>query len=408
MNNTGIVNLSKGIYLNVREEGSFYGNVIGTLAPNSKIEIIDTVGEWYEISFNNSTAYVYSTAIKVSAVKKEGIKISTGIPANYGFNTNIGNQPTVNWNARVIANQIQILNAEGTAMNGYWTSNGDHISIIKIDSTTGLTLIQYPDQGSGIYQQGWILTSEVNSSNLVQTFDNLWTNSTNNQTIYFYDGAISSTTLSGSEKATFLYIIFQDSNIYACIEYLNSNNELESGFVPWESGTLNMIGPNIPYHIENGTSIFSSTPTFASNATTEANSIQITDINGISIPNSCTSNGDNITILRVYAESGMVLIEYPCQAVNAYYKGYVAVENLDNGNISINSNTANWNNSNGNYPMYGISTNDLLYTLPASQACQYLYQTGDYACILFNNNNISGWPLQTGYTSTSNGQFSRN
>ena len=74
--------------------------------------------------------------------------------------------------------------------------------------------------------------------------------------------------------------------------------------------------------------------------------------------------------------------------------------------IQIDENSVTWNGSN-NVTVYN-SNGDVIYSLPTSQTVQYLYTTpdGNYACILYNDNNVSGWPLVTGYVSINDGTFS--
>lgn len=333
--------------------------------------------------------------------------INTGIDYNSNGGINIGSQPTYNWNAKVTTSQINILNFDGSSSGDYYTSAGDHITILDIAGDQQMALIQYPDQSAGIYQQGWIPSSYISQDYMNQTFYSLWTNNVSNQEIIFHNGVIAATTLTEGTEVTFLYTVEYNNTIYACIAYIDNNGNPESGYVPWSSGTLNMIGPDIPYYAKYGTEAVELT--YSSNAVTQATSINIVDINGISIPNSYTTNGDNILILNVYMEEELVFIEYPDQALGVYYTGFILAENLINGNISINDNSVSWNDSSGTYEMYGISTSDILYSLQASQNIQYLYETsGGYACILFNNNDTTDLLLETGYTSISNGTFNRN
>lgn len=332
--------------------------------------------------------------------------ISTGIDYNSNGGINIGNQPTYNWNARVIASQIDILNLDSTSPGDYYTSAGDHITILDIDGDQQMALIQYPDQSAGIYQQGWISSSYISQDYMDQTFYSLWTNKVENQQIIFHDGTIAETSLTAGVEITFLYTVDYNDTTYACVAYIDDNGNPESGYVPWSSGSLNMIGADIPYYAKYGTEPVELT--YLSNAITQASAIDIVDINGISIPNSYTSSGDNILILNVYMEEELVMIEYPDQVKNVHYTGFIPAESLVNGDVSINANTVTWNNSDGSYDMYGISTNDLLYTLPASQTVQFLYRTNDgYACLLFNNNTDNEL-LESGYTSLSNGSFGFN
>lgn len=61
---TGTVNV--GTYLNVRQSGSASSAIIGKLYSGTKVEIIDSAGSWYKISYNGTTGWVSSIYITVS------------------------------------------------------------------------------------------------------------------------------------------------------------------------------------------------------------------------------------------------------------------------------------------------------------------------------------------------------
>lgn len=386
------------------------GDTLSVIAEQNGVTVQDILN-WNPSITNPNDIYVgeqiiiYTNDNKTSSVGSTSPSkpsINTGIDYNSNGGINIGSQPTYNWNAKVTTSQISILNFDGSSSGDYYTSAGDHITILDIAGDQQMALIQYPDQSAGIYQQGWIPSSYISQDYMNQTFYSLRTNNVSNQEIIFHNGVIAEGT-----EVTFLYTVEYNNTIYACIAYIDDNGNPESGYVPWSSGTLNMIGPDIPYYAKYGTEAVELT--YSSNAVTRATAIDIVDINGISIPNAYTANGDNILILNVYMEEELVFIEYPDQALGVYYTGFISTENLINGNISINDNSVSWNDPSGTYEMYGISTSDILYSLQASQNIQYLYETsGGYACILFNNNDTTDLLLETGYTSISNGTFNRN
>lgn len=411
----GIINLQTGIYLNVRQEPNFYADILGTLAPNTEITIIKQNGNWFEISYNGQNAYVFSEAIKTSeTIPQGGISLNLNVPNNFEFG-NTGEQPTFNWNALVTTSLIPIKNKSGEIQNGYFTSNGDHITIIKNNPETGLTFIQYPDQSANMYQQGWIDSSYISSKYLDFRFQQGWINTTENQKVYLFDNTISSTTLSKNTKYTLLYTISNYDIEYTSILF-EENGETQLGFIPFTTGKLNFIVPNYPYNTLNEHSIKSLKPTVPTNAIVNS-TVDLIDINGIKPYSYINSMGETvypsikagseISILQVFtsAEEQSILIEYYDEGSNNYKKGYLPINVLYNKTVSIDTNNVTWNNPSGTYNLMDLTDSNVIYELPASQTIQYLYTVGDFACILFNNNNLSGWPLQTGYVHSSSGKF---
>lgn len=327
--------------------------------------------------------------------------IDTGINYNLTAGTSVGLQPTYQWNAKVTSGTIQIYDAEGNAVADSYTSEGDHITILSICPSEytqlSLALIQFPDQSNSCYIQGYIQTSDFNL--LECRFNNSWVDTTNNQQIIFANGDLADRTLNAGDYQTYLYA----TDNYACISFLNDDNAFKSGFVPLSSGNLNIIQTDIPFYLAPGSSV-GTEPSYPSNATTIASQIEIVDINGITIPNNYTSNGDNITILDVYMNEKLALIEFPDSYAGTYIIGYIPVENLINGNIKLKSNYCNWNSSTKEYSIYDLQKS-VIYKIESSQTTEYLFKTNAYACILFNNNNVSQWPLETGFVSLGDGSF---
>ena len=333
------------------------------------------------------------------------MSINTGINYQLTSGDSVGLQPTYQWNAEVISGSIQLYDQYGNIVADSYTSEGDHITVLDVCPVQGLALIQLPDQGNSCYVQGWIQISDF--SQISFRFNNCWENINNGQEVEFHGGGISGTTLNANQSMTFLYSV---GGTYACVMYPVSNGSyagiMESGYVPLNSGNLNIIQTEIPFWLAPGSTV-GTEPTYPTNAQTVASSIGIVDINGISIPNNYTSNGDNITILDVYMEEELALIEFPDSYAGTYVIGYIPVSNLTNGNVTNDSNYCNWNNSNGTYPIYDL-TEQTIYNIPANQTTEYLFKTSEYACILFNNNNVSNWPLQTGFVSLTDGSFGLN
>lgn len=326
--------------------------------------------------------------------------IDTGINYNLTAGTSVGLQPTYQWNAKVTSGTIQIYDAEGNAVADSYTSEGDHITILSICPSEytqlSLALIQFPDQSNSCYIQGYIQTSDFNL--LECRFNNSWVDTTNNQQIIFANGDLADRTLNTGDYQTYLYT----TDNYACISFLNDNNAFKSGFVPLNSGNLNIIETDIPFYLAPGSSVGTKL-SYPSNATTIASQIEILDINGITIPNNYTSNGDDIVILDIYADEKLALIEFPDSYTGTYIIGYVPVSNIG-GNIKLKQNYCNWTSLTQKYSIYDLQKS-VIYKIESSQTTQYLFKTNTYACILFNNNNITNWPLETGFVSLDDGKF---
>ncbi|MGL5646451.1 MAG: SH3 domain-containing protein [Clostridium sp.] len=414
-NTNGFVNLPVGIYLNIRKEPNFYSTVLGSLAPKTNLNIIEQNGQWYKIEYNNSIAYVFAVAVtSTSDVQKGGISLNLTIPNNEAFG-NAGEEPTFNWNALVTTGFIPIKNESGQLQNGYGTSDGDHITIIKDNPQTGLTFIQYPDQGANMYQQGWIDSSYISKEYLDFRFEGAWINSTDNQEIYLFNQTISNMELGKDMKYTLLYTV-SNYNVEYSVILFDNNGSLSIGFTPSSVGMLNFIVDGYPYNILNQAPINTIEPTITPNAII-VKEIDLIDINGIKSNYYTTTNkkviyptlsvGTKIAILQVFnsAEQDSILIEYFNSGSNSYLKGYLPTEALFNNSISVNKNNIEWNKNLTSVDLVNLTATEKIYTLPISQSVQYLYSTDQYACILFNNNNLSGWPLETGYVSLTEGTF---
>lgn len=402
--NSGIVNLSKGVYLNVRENPNFFSNILGAIAPGTNLDILEQNGEWFKISYEGKDAYVFGKAVKTTGdIIQGGISLNLNVPNDFKIGVT-GNKSTFDCNAYVKNESIPILNENGDPLKGSYTSKGDYITIIKDNPKANLTFIQYPSQSNNIYKQGWIKSSYISNDYLEFRFKSIWTNLINGQKIYLFDNTISKITLNINSKYTLLYTITNFNQTYACILFKDSNNKLKIGFVPFSSGKLEFLLATYPYNISNGSSIGNSEPTVKSNAISTA-IIQLIDINGININNRKIQKGVNIAILQIFVESQKVLIEYYDSNFNNYVKGYVNIDDLHKKLIKINKNSVIWNDKKGTFDVFDLSGNTLIYKMPADQTIQYLYSTKDFACILYNNHKYYGYPIQTGFVKLSNGKF---
>ncbi len=328
------------------------------------------------------------------------MSINTGINFNLTAGLSVGAQPLYQWNARVTGDKIMLYNEEAQQVENSYTSKGDCITILNVSSENHLALIQLPDNSTSCYVQGYIKVSDFNL--LEFRFKDLWINTTQNQQIELINGNFDTKTLSLNESSTYLY----SADNYGCILYLDSNNELQSGYVPLTSGNLNIIQTNIPFYLAPGQSV-GKNPTYPINAINFSTKINITDINKIEIPDTYTSEGDEITVLQVYPDEDLVLIEFPDSCNDTYIIGYIPLDNLSNNNIILRSNYSNFNSDASYRALYDLNKTQV-YSVPTDQTIEYLFQTSSFACILFNNNNISGYPLQTAFMSLDYGNFGFN
>lgn len=328
------------------------------------------------------------------------MSINTKINFNLVAGESIGIQPLYQWNAKVTGSLIQLYNSKGQALPNNYTSLGDCITILSISSETNLALIQFPYNDKNCYVQGYIKVSDFNLLKL--RFYNSWINSVNNQEVLLINGDLSSNTLSLNETSTYLY----STDTYACIIYKDFDNKLQIGYVPLCSGNLNVIQTNIPYYLASGTSV-GKNPTYPTNAINFLGNINIVDINNISIPNTYTSLGDEITILEIYPDEKVVLIEFPDSFNNTYIIGYIPLDNLTNNSIIIRNNHTTFN-TNCNYRALFNINKTQIYSIESTESFNYLFQTGNYACILFNNTNLPNNPIETAFISLDYGTFDFN
>ena len=412
-NTNGFVNLPTGIYLNVRKEPNLYSQVLASLAPKTKLTIIEQTGAWYQIEYNDEKVYVFAEAVTPSAsVVQAGVNLNLNVPEDFEFKQ-AGEQPTFNWNALVTTSIIPIKDKNGAIKSKSFTSNGDHITIIKDNPQNGLTFIQYPDQGENLYMQGWIDSTYISDTYLDFRFDASWTNLIDNQKIYLFNDSISNVTLTKDTSYTLLYTVTNYNIEYSCILF-KENDSFKTGFIPSTTGKLNFVVDNYPFNIANEESISSYLPTVPLNATLKK-LIDLIDINGIRpnwnyqynkkgkeilLPNGqpailypSLNAGTEISIIQAFnsATQNSILIEYFDSGSNTYLKGYLPTESLTDGSITINPSTLTWKTGLQSVDLVNLSDSKTIYTLPVSQKVQLLYCTKEFACILYNNNSSTGY-----------------
>lgn len=112
--------------------------------------------------------------------------------------------------------------------------------------------------------------------------------------------------------------------------------------------------------------------------------------------------GDYIKILEIFDDKLLVLASHDSNAL-LWYIGYFDTNVLVQ-NIMIRKNTITWNDSD-NKNIFN-QNKEIIYSLAATQAIQFLYETpnNDYMCILYNDEN---GVLNTGYVSINEGKFYR-
>ena len=128
-------------------------------------------------------------------------------------------------------------------------------------------------------------------------------------------------------------------------------------------------------------------------------------LNGETVPYGYASPGNDIKVLEIF--EGMLLVLVPVgngpTGDGQWTIGYFDTSVLGN-TVEINYNTITWNDASNKTVVDG--NGNFMYSLPADQIIQFLYETpnGNYACILFNG---ADGELLTGYVPMSDGTFYR-
>lgn len=133
--------------------------------------------------------------------------------------------------------------------------------------------------------------------------------------------------------------------------------------------------------------------------------VQMYYLDGTPVSGGYASPGNDVKVLEIF--EGMVLALIPIgngpEGDGQWVIGFFEPSTLGN-TIKINYNTIVWNNAENKTVV--DSNGNFLYSLPANQLIQFLYETpnNNYACILFNNESGA---LATGYVPMSEGAFYR-
>ncbi len=128
-------------------------------------------------------------------------------------------------------------------------------------------------------------------------------------------------------------------------------------------------------------------------------------LNGETVPYGYASPGNDIKVLEIF--EGMLLVLVPVgngpTGDGQWTIGYFDTSVLGN-TVEINYNTITWNDASNKTVVDG--NGNFMYSLPADQIIQFLYETpnSNYACILFNG---ADGELLTGYVPMSDGTFYR-
>ena len=128
-------------------------------------------------------------------------------------------------------------------------------------------------------------------------------------------------------------------------------------------------------------------------------------LDGTYVPYGYASPGNDVKVLEIF--EGKLLVLVPVgngpEGDGQWSIGYFDTSVLGN-TVGINHNTITWNDASNKTVV--DSNGNFMYSLPATQIIQFLYETpnNNYACILFNGSNGE---LQTGYVPMSDGAFYR-
>lgn len=128
-------------------------------------------------------------------------------------------------------------------------------------------------------------------------------------------------------------------------------------------------------------------------------------LDGTAVPYGYASPGNDIKLLEIF--EGMLLVLVPVgngpEGDGQWSIGYMETAVLGD-TVEVNYNTIVWNDASNKTVV--DSNGNFIYSLPATQTVQFLYETpnSNYFCILFNG--ING-ELLTGYVEYSDGLFYR-
>ncbi|MBU5593395.1 hypothetical protein KQI89_16740 [Clostridium sp. MSJ-4] len=152
---------------------------------------------------------------------------------------------TYNNNAQVVGDDLYIRDANGNRIDGRKIANGDRVTVLNVDYTKQLILVQYPTL-SGI-RQGYV----SNVSKLIKYYNaNSWVNGSTQKTVYDEDGSYLGL-LNPYESATTLY---KKNGMTHIVYNTHKGINTKSGYIVYESdnGIGNDSDIQIPdvYHLQ--------------------------------------------------------------------------------------------------------------------------------------------------------------
>lgn len=222
-----------------------------------------------------------------------------------------GLTPTAPTNAVVQGDFLYLRDANGNQIPGRTVSVGDHITVLKVDHSKQLALVQYPtSQG---YRQGYV----TNTLSIIKYKNEYnWSNGSTPEIVYDVDKKTQIGSLDPREKATILYT---DGGMTALVYDTSKGKMTKSGLVHYAGSSGSTGGGDI-----NGIAPGGEVPggfTYEPNAQVVGDDLYLRDANGNQISGRVVSNGDKITVLDVGYTKQLALVQYPEGSV--VRQGYV-------------------------------------------------------------------------------------
>ena len=222
-----------------------------------------------------------------------------------------GLTPTAPTNAVVQGDFLYLRDANGNQIPGRTVSVGDHITVLKVDHSKQLALVQYPtSQG---YRQGYV----TNTLSIIKYKNEYnWSNGSTPEIVYDVDKKTQIGSLDPREKATILYT---DGGMTALVYDTSKGKMTKSGLVHYAGSSGSTGGGDI-----NGIAPGGEVPggfTYEPNAQVVGDDLYLRDANGNQISGRVVSNGDKITVLDVGYTKQLALVQYPAGSV--VRQGYV-------------------------------------------------------------------------------------
>ena len=223
----------------------------------------------------------------------------------------VGSKPTFPVNAQVKGDFLYLRDANGNQIAGRSVSDGDEITVLKVDHTKQLALVQYP--AGTIYRQGYV----TNATSIIKYKNEYnWLNGSTPETVYDVDKKTQIGSLDPREKATILYKV---DGMTALVYDTSKGKMTKSGLVHYAGSGGSTGGGDI-----NGIAPGGEVPggfTYPNNAQVVGDDLYLRDANGNQISGRVVSNGDKITVLDVGYTKQLALVQYPAGSV--VRQGYV-------------------------------------------------------------------------------------